>query len=158
MSHPSGVKWWQELVQGLLYWWHLVKLCTVLHAHQSCQGSFLSCSERAESELYPSYQRMLSGRAVCLSAAHAARCGVGRAPCVCRRRKGHAAGSFSQVFPACALQAAGASQHRELSGPLRIPDLCPVHWSAAAAPCQSLGVSGKCLVCVSHERREPRAG
>lgn len=61
---------------------------------------------------------------------------------------------FSRIT--CALQAACASQHREPSGLVRIPDLCPVHWSAAAAPCESLGGSGKCLFCVSHERKEPR--
>lgn len=77
-----------------------------------------------------------------LSPAHGRCCSTpwcGEAPCGCRRRMSQAAGSFSQVFPACVLQDACASQHRELSGPVRIPDLCPVHWSAAAAPCGSLG-------------------
>lgn len=73
-------------------------LCSFL-----CQGDDLSCSEKAKSKQgCTRYQRMLSGRAICLQPVEgaAAHQGVGRAQCVCRRM-GQAAGSFSQVFPAC---------------------------------------------------------
>lgn len=61
-----------------------------------------------------------------------------------------------QAFPARALQAACASQHRELSGPVRIPHFCPVHWSAAAAaPCESLGGLGSvCFVFLTRGRNQ----
>lgn len=120
----------------------LSEACAVLHAHQSCQGDALSCSEGAESEQgFTRCPRMLSGGAACLQAMEgaAARPGVGRAPCACRRRwtkpQVHSPRFSQHVL--CRLCV--PHNPEEQSGPLRSPGFCPVPWSAAAAPCEGLG-------------------
>lgn len=157
VSHPPGVKWWQELVQGLVALSEAL-CCPPRSPELSGWCSFLLWKSRIWTWTYqvskdafwkssssPAHGR--SSRAMVWGGPRVSAGGGWAKLQVCSHR-------FSQnclCFAGCV-----CLRHRELSGPVRIPDLSPVHWSAAAAPCESLGGSGKCLLCVSHERKEPR--
>lgn len=167
--HPSGIKWWWLSAWGLLELWSSAKLCAVLHAHQSCQGDTLSCSERTEPEQgYTEYQRMLYGRAACFLPMCPTCAGCYSKPAVwrdvgegttCRRRRvGQAVGSFSQLFGYRLCFA--VCMCLTTQGIVRIcsdsrDSLCPVHHSAIAAPCDGDGGSVRYLLCFSHKRKEP---
>lgn len=171
MLHPPGVKWWWRSAWGLLEPWYSAKLCAILHAHQSCRGDTLSCSESEESEQgYTKYQRMLYGRVACFLPAYltrarccstpAAWCGMGEGTTCLQEEDGPSHRFILPVFSAvtCALQSTCTSQHRELSGPVMIPrdPFCPDHCSATAASRDSLGGSVRYLFHVFNKRKEPR--
>lgn len=127
--------------------------------HWSWQGAALSCSERAESEQgYTSYPRMPCGRAVCLSPAHGRCCSMpwcGEGPGAGWATPQIPSPGFpSSCFAGClCLTAQGAVRTCKDSTFLSSPLVC----SSSSTVWES-GRSGKCLLCVSHARKEPRGG